>query len=124
MPFGVTSAGFVRKPLATIQAELQAAYQATFGAGVNLAPQTVNGQLIGILSDREDQIWALCLALYNALDPDVASDILFDNILALSGLTRLSPIKSTVSEVLIGTNATVVPQGTQLATAGAAVPFM
>ena len=34
MAYGVTSAGFASKPLATIQAELQAAYQAVYGAGV------------------------------------------------------------------------------------------
>jgi uncharacterized phage protein gp47/JayE len=124
MAYGVTSSGFVPKPLAVIKAEIQASYQAVFGAGVNLGESTVNGQMIGLLADREAQLWTLGQALYNLLDPDVASDTALDNILAITGLQRLAAVKSTAIAVLIGTNATVVPLGTQLATAGAAVPFL
>lgn len=124
MAYGVTSAGFVPKPLAVIQAELQASYQAVYGAGVNLSPSSVNGQMIGVLSDRESQLWALCQALYNALDPDVASDVAFDNILALTGLQRLGATKSTALLVCVGSDGFVVPQGAQVATSAGGTPFL
>jgi hypothetical protein len=45
MAYGVTPAGFVPKPLAVIQAELQDDLRATFGAGINLSASSVFGQI-------------------------------------------------------------------------------
>jgi uncharacterized phage protein gp47/JayE len=119
MAFGVTSAGFVPKPLATILAEIQADLQATFGAGINLAASSVFGQLANRFAEREADLWNLGQSIYDAFDPSGATGDALDNLCALTGTTRLPATKGTVSEVLIGTNATVVAQGTVVSAAGA-----
>jgi uncharacterized phage protein gp47/JayE len=99
---------------------IQADLQATFGTGINLAASSVFGQLANRLAQREASVWDLGQAVWNAFDPSSAADAALDNVGALTGCTRLrlAATKGTVSEVLIGTNATVVPQGTILSAAG------
>ena len=50
---GLTSAGFEAKTLADIQAEIEADFKASFGASIDVTAQSVFGQLIGIISERE-----------------------------------------------------------------------
>jgi uncharacterized phage protein gp47/JayE len=119
MAFGVTAAGWVPKPLATILAEIQADLQAVAGTGINLAGSSVFGQIANRMAQREASVWDLGQALWNAFDPSSASDAGLDNLGALTGVTRLPASKGTVAEVLIGTNATIVPQGTVVSAAGA-----
>jgi hypothetical protein len=82
MAYGVTPAGFVPKPLAVIQAELQDDLRATFGAGINLSASSVFGQLINRISERLSELWDLGQATYNAFDPSTASGDALDNLCA------------------------------------------
>lgn len=119
MPYGVTSAGWIPKPLATILAEIQADLQAVFGTGINLAASSVFGQLANRLAEREAEVWDLGEAIWNAFDPNSSSAAGLENLGALTGTTRLAASNGTVSMVLVGTNATAVPQGTVFSAAGA-----
>jgi len=110
--YGLTTEGLVIKSLAIIDAEIDASLRATFGDQINTLPPTVFGQLKGIVSERESLIWELVEDVYNAQYPDSAEDASLDNVSAITGITRLSAVASTVDMALFGTATTVIPAGT------------
>lgn len=87
--YGLTPLGFVVKQQQTIIAELNASFQAVFGANINLGAESVFGQIIGIFSEREALIWQLADAVYASQYPSGAEGMSVDNILALNNLKRL-----------------------------------
>lgn len=88
-PYGVVESGFNKKVLAEVLADLEAAEQAQFGAGVVLDPQSPLGQLNGIFSDAMAEAWEIAEAVYNAYDPDHADGAQLDRIGAIRGVLRL-----------------------------------
>lgn len=123
MPFGVTAAGFVKKTLQTIRAELEAAWKATFGESVNLHSSSRNAQLIGIQAEREAEIWDLAQAVYSSVDPDAATGAQLDNIAAITGTIRKAATKSTATVYAVGTAGTVLPTGRVVSVSGTGVKF-
>jgi len=128
--YGLTDQGFVAPRQAQIVADLQAAFQAQFGATVNLSSATVFGQLIGIFSEREALLWEALQDDVLSGTPAGAQGIYVDNLLALTGLTRL-PSQATVTNptpstqangitlfglVLRGEPGTVIPAGAMVQT--------
>lgn len=101
--------GFTPKTLSGIQAELEIAYREAFGAGTKLTAESVFGKLIGIDSEREDEIWQLLQALYDSFNPITASLISLDRIAAITGVSRNPATRSTIVLYLAGTNGTVIP---------------
>lgn len=111
MPFGVTAAGFVKKTLLDLKAELEGAWKATFGASINLDPRSRNGQVIGIFSERLADVWDLGQALDAAFDPDRAAGVQLDNLSALTGTVREPATKSTAIVYATGTPGTIIAAG-------------
>jgi uncharacterized phage protein gp47/JayE len=111
MSFGVTAAGFVAKRLADIKSELEAAYKSTFGAGINLEPQSVFGQQIGIHSEREAAIWELAELVYNSRYPDTAEGASLDNVASITNVARLAATYSRVTATITGTVGVTIPVG-------------
>src|SRR5574340_628077 len=93
--YGVTSTGFVTKPLADALAELQALAQATFGQGIKLNPSSKWGQFLGILADREASLWDALLDVYTSRDPEQATGPALDAICAFTGTVRKPATYST-----------------------------
>ena len=117
--YGVTSSGFVAKRLADIKAEIEASLKAALGENLNLLPESVLGQIVGIVSERESLLWELAEAVYNSQYPHSAEGISLDNVVALLGITRKAATKSTITgQLLFGVNGTVVPTGTILSVNG------
>lgn len=117
MSFGLTAEGLVIMRQADISAAIQASLQASFGENINLLPESVFGQIVGIVSEREALVWELLEAIYISQYPSGAQGTSVDNILALNNLKRLkatpsktAPIENGVPGlVLYGTPGTVIP---------------
>ena len=75
MAFGLTSSGFNPKRLIDIKTEIENELKATFGNSINLLPSSVLGQLVGIMSDREKELWELAEAVYNSQYPATAEGV-------------------------------------------------
>ena len=105
--YGITSVGFIPKPQQEIIAEINASLQSVFGNNINLGPESVFGQIVGIFSEREALIWLLGEAIYASQYPSGAEGTSVDNILELNNLLRL-PASPTVTEPVPLTN----PNGT------------
>jgi uncharacterized phage protein gp47/JayE len=109
---GLVPSGFDIETFDDLLAQNAADLKAALGASLNTNPDSVIGQIDAIVSERLALLWELGLAVYNSEDPDVAEGVSLDHIGALTGITRLDQEKSTVSEVLFGAVATLVPAGT------------
>lgn len=119
MSFGLTPEGFSRKRLDDIKTEIENDLKNRFGNYINLLPQSVFGQIVGLFSDREAELWEMAEDVYNSQYPDTAEGVSLDNVVALTGITRLGATKSRIMDVaLFGDAGTVVPAGTQFSVAG------
>lgn len=119
MAYGLTTTGFKRKRLADILEEMKSTARATFGANINLQPNSILMQLLGIYAERESLIWELAEAVYYSQYPDTAEGVNLDNIASISGVTRLPAQPSRINSVqLKGDVGTTVPAGTTFSVEG------
>lgn len=119
MAFGLSNEGFSRKRLSDIKTELEDSFKQRFGNYINLLPQSVFSNLIGVFADREAEVWELAEAVYNSQYPDTAEGVSLDNVAAITGIVRQPATKSIIQGVcLFGTVGTVVPQGTEFSVNG------
>ena len=119
MAFGLTDQGFVIKRLADIKSEIEDSLRSSLGNQINVLPESVFGQIIGVVADRESLLWELAEDVYNSQYPDTAFGVSLDNVAALSGITRQGAQPSTLSGYrLFGTATTIIPAGTQFSVDG------
>jgi uncharacterized phage protein gp47/JayE len=122
--FGLTPAGFNRKRLDDIKSELEAEYRLIFGDNIDVTPQSVFGQIIGIHSVREADLWEQAETIYNAFYPSTAQGVELSNLVPLNGITRQNATKSTVTITCTGTDGTVIPIGSIVSTSDTKVQFV
>ncbi len=117
MPFGLTPAGFVAKTLLELKDEIEAAWQAEFGANVDLDPNSPDGQVIGIFSERLAELWELAQAVYSSQDPDKAVGQALDAVAAITGTLRSAARASTVTLTATGDDGTILLTGREASVA-------
>ncbi len=108
--FGLTPQGFKIKRLPDIHAENQNLLLAAFGE-INLDPQSIFGQLIGVLSKVEADIWENMQDVYFSQYPNSAEGISLDNVVQLNAITRLAAQQTNVTAVCSGLEGTLINQG-------------
>lgn len=91
----LTNSGVQIQTYEEIVAELQAAYRDIYGQDIDLSSNTPDGQRIGIESKARLDMQSYAVALYNSLDPDLATGNAQDSIVKLSGITRRPATRST-----------------------------
>jgi hypothetical protein len=84
---GVTDAGFVRKLEAEVIDELVAEARATVDPAFDDSPDSVTGQITGIVGSKIAELWEVLDAVYGTLSEN-ASGVALDRIGALTGSTR------------------------------------
>jgi uncharacterized phage protein gp47/JayE len=124
MAFGLSPDGFNRKRLADIKTELEDAYRLIFGDNIDVSPQSVFGQIIGIHSEREADLWEQAEFVYNAFYPSTAQGVQLSNDVTLNGIVRQEATKSTVTITCTGTNGTVIPIGSIVSTSDTKEQFV
>ncbi len=123
-PYGITVAGFLRKPLDVALQELRDAVHATFGAAQDTDdPSGPWAQFLGLNSDREASIWDLAEGVYASRDPDQATGSGLEGACAITGTVRSPATYSTVLGTLAGTAGTIVPKGSVASVAVAGTRF-
>lgn len=88
MTYGIQPTGYVRKPLSTILAELEAEMVTVFGPGVVQTPQSPLGQLNGLMADLLAEVDERNLDLYQSYDPDQAEGVRLDTLAQLRLISR------------------------------------
>lgn len=107
----VTPQGFVRTRLDERLVQLQDAMRAIFGPDINLDPDTVDGQTLGIFAESISNLDQLAEAVYLALNPQTASDVFLSRLVELNGIRRIPGAYSTVTLECGGTQGTTIPAG-------------
>ncbi len=113
MSFGVTLQGFVTKRLADIAAETELKWKEKFGDSFDLEGDTPEGQIKGILDERESTIWELAEDVYDCGTVAFSQGVCLDNVVALTGKVREGSRSTVVDKGrAFGVLSTVVPDTT------------
>jgi uncharacterized phage protein gp47/JayE len=94
--YGVTVTGFVRKPYEVIVEEMRSSIRAQWGTAVNLAPDSLLGQIIDTTALKIAEQWEVSEAGYAAADPDQAEGAALDAVAAITGTEREAATKTKV----------------------------
>jgi uncharacterized phage protein gp47/JayE len=114
-PAFIDDNGFHRPRLDQIIADFEADWQGIFGTDIDLSPESPDGQIVGIISERIDDIFQLIEATFNARSPAGASGAQLARLAALTGCLKKGEQFSTAPITLTGTPGTVVPAGSLIA---------
>jgi len=115
--YGVVPTGFRRKTADEIREDFQNKYKTAFGNDFDVSDDSPEGVEIGIYNELLSMNWEVLEAVYYACLPDYAQDISLDNASSASGVSRLGPKKSVVTQVelsTLGASDVIVPIGTVL----------
>lgn len=110
MTFGLTPQGFNAKRLADLKQDLENAFIAEFG-DINLAPQSVFGQIIGTVAKPFADVWENAQDIYFSQYPNSAEGVALDNVVQYNGLTRAAAQRTAVTVVVSGNESTLIPAG-------------
>lgn len=114
---GVTDAGFIIKRLADILADDRALAVQLFidlvqpGDTVDVSDSSALGRLISLAAPSEADLWEAAQEVYAAFDPNSATGIALDNLVAYAGLTRKEQTFTTASILVAGDTNTLIPTG-------------
>lgn len=78
------------------------------GDVVDVGDNSTIGRLIGVVSPAEASVWEAIQQIYNSFNPATAIGVSLDNIIALSGITRLVAQPTRAQVILEGSTNTVV----------------
>lgn len=115
-PYGISSSGFNRKRLDTLLSELNSEIKAIFGDNFNVSPESPDGQINGVISESNANLWEIAEEAYNAFNPSSATGNTLSNLVQLNGITRLAATKSRVQVAITGAPATIIPLGSLIST--------
>jgi uncharacterized phage protein gp47/JayE len=114
---GVTDAGFIIKRLADILADDRALAVQLFqdlvqpGDVVDVSDSSALGRLISLAAPSEADLWEAAQEVYAAFDPNSATGIALDNLVAYAGLTRKEQTFTTSSVLVDGDTNVLIPVG-------------
>lgn len=78
------------------------------GDTVDTGDNSLLGRLIGVVSPAEAEMWEAIQQIYNSFQPQYATGIALDNIVALSGITRLAATATRAQVILEATTGTII----------------
>jgi uncharacterized phage protein gp47/JayE len=111
MTYGLTSQGFVPKPLQVIITEMEGEYKKLYGDDLDVSAESVMGQWIGTSAKREALLWEQMAEVYASRDPSSAEDVSLDNISDYTGVKRLKALKTYAPVLLMGKEGKVIDAG-------------
>lgn len=114
--YGMTESGFLIKTFEEIKASLEVRARIALGSDAVLAPDSVEGQLIGTFAEVAAELWEQMNNAYDAFNPNMATDATLEHICILNGIVRKPPTYGFVDVTIIGTAGTVLPVGTSVMT--------
>lgn len=90
MAYGVQPAGFARKPLPALLAEIQEKAKEVFGPGVIQSPESPLGQLNGMYASLATTLWEIAEATYQSYDPDQSEGVRLASLARIRLLERMA----------------------------------
>jgi len=121
--FGISNTGFNRKRLDRILEDLNSEVKSIFGTNFNVSPESPDGQINGVISESNANLWEIAEESYNAFNPSAVTGVTQDNLYQLNGLIRLKASSSFALLTLSGTQSTIIPEGSLISTSDTNVQF-
>ena len=112
--YGLSFEGFTPKTLEVIKSEIEDDLKNQFGANIDLRPQSVFGQLVGIFSEKHAEVWALANDVYLSQYPDFASGIQLDRVASITATVRKPATPSQAEVICYGVEGTVLSAGQEV----------
>ena len=114
MSYGVLESGFVKKTLATIKTEIETDFRNAYGTDIDIGYDGFFGNMIGIMSRRESQVWDLAQEIYTSNNVNEVTGASQDNLYSEIGMKRIDASKSYYKNALLwGTIGSIIPVGAQ-----------
>lgn len=110
----IDASGITIQTFDEIFAELVAGYQAIYGADVDLAQNTPDGQRVAIEAKARSDMQAFGLMIANGFDPDFARGIFQAKIAKLAGIFPRPATRSVWDLTVTSTRAVTLPTGYQI----------
>jgi uncharacterized phage protein gp47/JayE len=107
----LTSQGFIRSRLDERLTELQEAIRAIFGPDINLDPDTMDGQHLGVFAEAISNLDQLAEDVYHSFNPQSALGVALSRLVQLNGIRQIGGTYSTVPLLHIGQQGTYIPAG-------------
>jgi uncharacterized phage protein gp47/JayE len=120
---GLTGTGLEVATLTELRAQINEALQNEFGISIDVSDRSIEGFVIGILSERLAIIWELVELINNSQDPDKATGAALEALCLLTGTFRSPATFSTVTLTLTGTPTTSVSTGALVSTTSTSQQF-
>tara|TARA_R110000822_G_scaffold84867_3_gene199022 strand:- start:5841 stop:7016 length:1176 start_codon:yes stop_codon:yes gene_type:complete len=114
--YGITETGFNRKRLDLLLEELNDEVKSIFGDNLNVAPESPDGQVNGVVSESNANLWELAEQAYNAFNPSAATGVTLSNLVQFNGIGRQEASPSITELTVDGTNGVVILQGSLVST--------
>lgn len=115
--YGVTSTGFVyprfNDLLTSNRSKAVTLFQDLVNPGdvVDTSDSAILGRLISLVTPAQSDLWEALQEVYSAFDPNQATGIALDNLVALGGIQRLAATRSTATAVFTGNVGTLITAG-------------
>ncbi len=107
----LTAQGFTRTRLDERLSQLQDAMRAIFGPNINLDPDTMDGQTLGIFAESTSNLDQLAEDVYHSFNPQSATGVALSRLVQLNGIRRIEGTYSTVTLRCVGSEGTLILAG-------------
>ncbi|MHB0973966.1 MAG: baseplate J/gp47 family protein [Thiobacillus sp.] len=107
----LTSQGFTRSRLDERLSALQDAVRAIFGPNINIDPDTIDGQTLGVFAESISNLDQLAEDVYHSFNPQSATGVALSRLVQLNGISRIEGTYSTVDLLCVGQQGTFIPAG-------------
>lgn len=107
----VTPSGFSRTRLDEYFAQLQEAMRAIWGADIDVDPDSLDGEQLGIYAESISNLAMLAEDVYNGFSPQGAVGLALSRLVQLNGIRRIAGDYSDVTITATGTQGTVILAG-------------
>lgn len=109
--------GFALISLLQRIAALQASFQGIFGPDINLDPNSIDGETMGVFAESAANLDLLAQTLYQSFDPAQAAGAALSRLVTLNGINRMLGSFGLVALTCTGTAGTVIPAGSLVTSA-------
>ena len=119
----LSSTGLTRTRLDERIAQLTASMQTIFGADINVAADSIDGQALGVFAEAISNLDQLMQDVYNSFNPQSATGLALSRLVQLNGIRRIAGAYSTVTIRCTGVVGTLIPAGSLVKSAATSASF-
>lgn len=119
----LTGLGFDRSRLDERFDTLKTAARAIFGSDIDLDPDTIDGQTLGVYAESISNLDQLAEDVYHSFNPNSATGAALSRLVQLNGIRRIGGTYSTVDVLCVGQEGTVIPAGSAVSSTATKTQF-